>query len=318
MKIRRCTAMHTGMQPYLVGNSHCMHAVRTWIERVAHTPAPILLLGETGTGKDVVARILAQHGARAGQRYIPINCGALAPELMESELFGHERGAFTGAVTRKEGAFEAAAGGTLLLDEIGELPLALQAKLLRTLESGEVRRVGAACPHHVQVRVVAATHRNLAEEVQRGTFRVDLFHRLHVLVLELPPLRRRLSDLPDLAQHFLQTDAPPGGRFTLHASALDKLARHPWPGNVRELRHVLQRAMLLGQGLCLTADSITFADAGLHCAVLPSPRLQEIEREAILAALQRHAGNRKRTAEALGVSRATLHRRLQALAPLGN
>ncbi|RYE86485.1 MAG: sigma-54-dependent Fis family transcriptional regulator, partial [Oxalobacteraceae bacterium] len=248
------------------------------------------------------------------QPFVPLNCAALSPQLIESELFGHERGAFTGAVQRQQGAFSRADGGTLFLDEIGELGLGMQARLLRVLENGEVRRIGCMQPHRVQVRVVAATNRCLRTEVAAGRFRLDLFHRLHVLALRLPPLRQRPDDIVPLAHHLLQRDA--GAAPTLGEAAAQKLMAYSWPGNVRELRHVLQRAALFCEAGQLGAQDITFAEAGFDDgaeAAPPGGMLRRMERDAILAALAACDGNRTRAAGQLGLSRATLHRRLHSL-----
>ena len=245
-----------------------------------------------------------------------LNCGSLGRNLVESELFGHERGAFTGAVARKVGAFETAHGGTLFLDEIGELPLDLQPQLLRVLETGEVRRVGSAEAFHVDVRLVAATNRRLEDEVGRGAFRADLFHRLHVLAIELPPLRVRGDDVALLARHFVAQFSPPGETLSLEASALAAILAHPWPGNVRELKNAMQRACLLRSGSTLTAEDISFTPSTLTSRVqtasaTSSRTLYEIERDAIELELRRHRGNKKEAAAALGVSRSTIHRKIE-------
>jgi len=303
----------------LVGSSAALEKIRLLIDRVAAADAPVLLTGETGTGKDVAARLIAQLGARADQEFVAINCGALSPLLVESELFGHERGAFTGAVAKKIGAFEAADHGTLFLDEIGELPLELQPKLLRVLEAGEVRRVGASDVVHVDVRVIAATNRHLEREVEAGRFRQDLLHRLHVLAVEMPPLRERPEDMIELARFFVGAFSPPEELLTLTPAALDKLRSHHWPGNARELKNVLQRACLLRQKENIDAGDISFVASTLASRVqaqsaVSAKTLYEIEREAICTELARHKGNKKEAAASLGVSRSTIHRKIEEFA----
>ncbi|HLV60263.1 MAG TPA: sigma 54-interacting transcriptional regulator, partial [Fredinandcohnia sp.] len=249
----------------ILSRSPAMREVFDRIERIAPSMAPVAIFGETGTGKELVARAIHNRSGRKGP-FIPVNCAAISPELVESELFGHEKGAFTGATSARKGAFEEAEGGTLFLDEIGELPLALQAKLLRTLEAGEVRRVGSSRPFRVDVRVVAATHRDLRAMAREGTFREDLYFRLSVIRIDLPPLRARVEDIALLAEHLLGRYAPPGGplpRFT--NDALVRLASHRWPGNVRELRNVLARALLLRKGPEITAEDLFFdSEEGAH------------------------------------------------------
>ncbi len=223
--------------------------------KLAPSPAPVLVVGESGTGKELLARLLHELGPAPCGPFVAVNCGALSPELAESELFGHERGAFTGADGRHTGWFEEAAGGTLVLDEVGELPMALQPKLLRVLETGRLRRVGGQGERPVDVRIVAVTLRDLRREARRGRFRSDLFHRLSVLGVDLPPLRARPGDIPVLARHFLaELASETGTSRVLTAAALAALARHDWPGNVRELRNVVRRAGILGAGNIDAAD----------------------------------------------------------------
>ena len=299
----------------LIGRSPVMEALRERIRRVATTGAPVLITGETGSGKEVVARLTAALSNRAGRSFHALNCGALSKSLIESELFGHEKGAFTGAVARKIGAFEAADGGTLFLDEVGELPLELQPQLLRVLETGEVRRVGGTNSFKVDVRLLAATNRRLEHEVELGNFREDLYHRLHVLVLELPSLRERREDISELANYFVSELAPPGDRVSLCAAALAKLVAHDWRGNVRELRNALQRAVLMRQHNEVSADDITFVASTLASRVQTASAvrqrtLYELERETIVAELIKHGGNKTEAAAALGLSRATIHRKI--------
>ncbi|HWP35581.1 MAG TPA: sigma 54-interacting transcriptional regulator [Thermodesulfobacteriota bacterium] len=304
----------------LVGRSLEMRRLFALIRRVAPTESTVLVTGETGTGKELVARALHALSARSAGPFVAVNCGALAAELVESELFGHERGAFTGAVGRRAGAFEAASGGTLFLDEVGELPLTLQPKLLRALESRTVTRLGSSTAVPVDVRVVAATHRDLEAEVRAGRFREDLFFRLHVVPIEVPPLRERLEDLPLLAAHLLERLGAGRGR-SLAPAALARLAAHDWPGNVRELRNVLERAALLADGDLIEADHLRFARVGPAAGSAegggatarrgPARRMEEVEREAIVAALEATGWNKRAAARALGIAKSTLHEKLR-------
>ncbi len=233
--------------PALIGDGAVMSALRLTIERVAATRSTVLILGESGTGKELVARAIHDASPRRGRRFVAINCAAIPAALLESELFGHRRGAFTDAVRDKTGLFEDADGGTLFLDEIGELPLALQAKLLRALQEGEIRRVGDNASIHVDVRLIAATLRDLAEDVREGRFREDLYYRIHVLAVPVPPLRERSEDIAQLARFFARRHAQRHqlGEVELSDIALAMLAAQPWPGNVRELENVIERAVVL-------------------------------------------------------------------------
>ena len=306
-----------GRQPgQMIGKSEPVEKLRKVLRRVAGSDIPVLLTGETGTGKEVAATLVAELSPRAAKPLIVLNCGALTKDLVESELFGHEKGAFTGASERKVGAFEAANGGTLFLDEIGELPLDMQPKLLRALENSEVRRLGSPKSFHVDVRVIAATNRKLEEEVAAGRFREDLLHRLNIVTVELPPLRRRSSDIEELAMHFVAAFSPQGETVQISEAALEKLKSHVWPGNIRELRNTLQRAVLMRMGDDVEEEDITFAPSSSeHRAVVSkavtSRKLSEIEKEAITAELIRHKGNKKEAAAALGVSRSTIHRKIE-------
>ncbi len=309
----------------LIGRSEAMRTLFTLLRRVAPTDSTVLVVGETGTGKELVARALHALSPRAAGPFVAVNCGALAPELVESELFGHEKGAFTGAVARRAGAFEAASGGTLFLDEVGELPPVLQPKLLRVLEARAVVRVGASFEVPVDVRVVAATHRDLEAEVRLGRFREDLFYRLHVVPLSVPPLRERIEDLPLLAAHLLERLAGAGRRLQLGPAALARLAAHDWPGNVRELRNVLERAALLAADPVIEPEHLSFARIGRPApgsAPAPGPagggasggaarRIDEVEREAILAALEATGWNKRAAARELGIAKSTLHEKLR-------
>ena len=281
------------------------------LARAAPSPLPVLIQGETGTGKELLARALHEQGPRAGFPFVPINCAALPENLIESELFGHERGAFTGAVERKTGLFEVATRGTVFLDEIGELSLPLQSRLLRVLETQEFFRVGGTRPVRVDVRVVSATNRDLRGEVEAGRFREDLFYRLNGVNLRVPPLRERRGDIALLARHFL--DRGGSGRL-LDDTAVGALRAYDWPGNVRELEMVVGRAALLAP-----APTIRGEDVPLEIRPRAAPRvlrtdlsLADMEREYVLAALERHKGHRGRTAEALEIDPKTLYNKLRS------
>jgi len=308
----------------MIGRSPAARQVFDLIRRLAPHIRTALITGETGTGKELVARALHQTGPRSSKRFVTVNCSAVVETLFESELFGHMRGAFTGAVDNKVGLFEAADGGTLFLDEIGELPLAMQAKLLRVLESGEVLRVGALQTRKVDVRVIAATNRDLAMEVERGRFRGDLYYRLNIAEIQLPPLRERLSDISLLAAAFLRTFSQ---QFKTETVALTPdseaaLERYVWPGNIRELRNVLERAMLLAEGRFITEQEIRRSLAG-GAALPASHRPSHPQRETASVVLDdvtsRHIskviedtrGNKSEAARRLGISRRSLYRRLR-------
>jgi DNA-binding NtrC family response regulator len=308
----------------LVGRDPSVRHMVELIQRVAPSNALVTLLGESGTGKELVARALHACSRRAEQPFIPLNCAALSPALLESELFGHEKGAFTGADTWRKGAFEEAHGGTLFLDEVGEMPLEVQAKLLRVLESGEVKPVGATRPLHVNVRVVAATHRDLRQWAREGKFREDLFYRLNVMPVGLPPLRSRRGDIRVLAEHFVRAYAPPGPVPKFTSAALAKLQQHDWPGNVRELRNVVHRALLMRQGPRLEAEALTFQEVSLREPERPdTPQwelpegvtleqmMQRVERQLIESTLRRCHHHKERAAKELGLARSALFKRLK-------
>jgi two-component system response regulator FlrC len=281
-------------------------------ESVASSRAPVLIEGESGTGKELLARHLHESGARRGRAFVAVNCAALPRELLESELFGHERGAFTGAVARKVGKFELAAGGTILLDEISEMELGLQAKLLRVLQEYEIDRVGGTAPVPVDVRVVATTNRRLRDQVDRGAFREDLYYRLSVIPLALPPLRERPGDIELLAEHFLGRFTG-GRRLVLGAAAREALRRHPWPGNVRQLENALERATLLARSSELTPADLGDQDATprrLTGGALAGRRVRDVERQLIFETLQRTKNNRTQAARLLGISIRTLRNKL--------
>lgn len=314
----------------ILSHASCMREVFDLIERVAPSLAPVAIFGETGTGKELVARAVHERSERSKGPFIPVNCAAISRELVESELFGHEKGSFTGATTARKGAFEEATGGTIFLDEIGELSADLQAKLLRTLELGEIKRVGSSRPFRVDTRVVAATHRDLRAMVKKGTFREDLYYRLCVIRVELPPLRSRRGDVRLLAEHFAKTHAPRGFNPQFSLDAWSRLDNHAWPGNVRELKNVIARAMLLRRGPNLTARDFVFDTAGetAHAVredigaapvsnddsvALPGKTLQQIELEVTFKALRRHGGNRRAAARELGLARSTMQKRAAEL-----
>jgi DNA-binding NtrC family response regulator len=309
--------------PRLVGTSACMERVRTLITKVAPTQSTVLILGETGTGKELVARAVHDQSLRAGMPFVAINCGGLPETLIESELFGHRKGSFTGADEHRVGLFEVANGGTIFLDEIGELPKAMQAKLLRVLESGEIRRVGENRALMVDVRVVCATHRDLPEMVADGEFREDLMYRVNTFEIELPPLRDRLDDIPELAEHLLgrfRAKCGPTGQQVAD-DAIAALKAHVWPGNVRELANVIEHATILceegpirAEHLPARFDRRELSGAARH---RPGPiTLRELEMQAIYQALDRHDGNKPRAADELGISLKTLYNKLNAASEL--
>ncbi|AGW12299.1 putative sensory box protein [Megalodesulfovibrio gigas DSM 1382 = ATCC 19364] len=311
----------------LVGMSAPMRRLFKSIERAAGSDAPVLILGESGTGKELVAHALHALGARRDGPFIQLNCAALNESLLESELFGHVKGAFTGAVRHRQGRFEAAHGGDLFLDEIGDIPVPMQVKLLRVLETKEVERVGDNRPMPVDVRFISATNRNIPALVAEGTYREDFYYRINVLPLHVPPLRDRLEDIPLLAEHFLHTIAARSGRcaFSLDRPALEALLRHPWPGNVRELKSALEFAAIhaeaetdgrievchlpatvQGQALCPPPQTAAtrHADDGLSAD-------EHAEKNALIAALQEAGGNKNAAARLLGVHRGTILNRMR-------
>ncbi|HOE37700.1 MAG TPA: sigma-54 dependent transcriptional regulator [Kiritimatiellia bacterium] len=301
----------------IIGTSPAMQAVFDTIRHVAPTKATVLIQGESGTGKELVARALHQASPRREGPFVPVHCAALAPTLLESELFGHEKGAFTGAVERRRGRFEMADGGTLFLDEIGEIEPSLQVKILRVLEERAFERVGGSETVTVNVRLVAATNKDLRQLVADGKFREDLFYRLFVVNLTLPPLRERDGDIVLLTQHYLKTLAAENGKSvpTLTAEAMDALTAYSWPGNVRELRNVIERMVVLNSTGKLTLDDVpATVRQGAHDSGRDATRagrvLRDAERQLIEDALRQHRGNRTKAAQHLGISRRTLHRKL--------
>ena len=308
----------------LVWRGEVMSRLMAQIERVAASETRVCILGETGTGKELVARTLHQKSPRAGEPFITLNCAAVPTELIESELFGHEKGSFTGAAARHLGKFEQANGGTLFLDEIGDMPLNMQAKLLRVLEEGEIERIGGAGMVKVDVRVIVATHRDLAAEVREGKFRQDLFHRIYVFPITLPPLRERRDDIPVLIEHFQKQICSQNNwkptEFT--PDAIADLQRYSWPGNVRELRNMIERLLLLATNNVVDQATVRMALPPTRSAPAGSPpdghgtlaeRMDQVERTIILAELDRQQHHMTNTAKALGVERSHLYKKCQQL-----
>jgi two-component system NtrC family response regulator len=305
----------------IVGTSPALRSVLADLDRAADSDATVLILGESGTGKELVARALHLRSARRESPFVVVNCGAIPESLIESELFGHRRGAFTGATEDRTGRFERASGGTLFLDEVGELPPALQPKLLRVLQEGEIDKIGAAAPVKIDLRVIAASHRDLEARVRNGTFREDLWYRLNVVPLRIPPLRERLEDIPVLTEHFLVRHARRHGRAVprLGPEIFDRFQRHDWPGNVRELENLLERLVVLGRSEEVTVEDLPAAlreelpRFGGARVELPHGGivLDDLERGLIEEALRRCSNNRSAAARFLGISRQTLLYRMQ-------
>ncbi|QDV37888.1 sigma-54-dependent transcriptional regulator [Tautonia plasticadhaerens] len=324
-----------GGSPMLVGETPTMQEVKRLIETVAPTEATVLILGETGTGKDLIARTLHEQSLRADQSYVPVNCGALPENLIESELFGHRKGAFTGAEVNRKGLFEVANGGTLFLDEVGELTKGLQVKLLRFLESGEIRRVGENEPFRADVRVLCATNRDLREMVAEDQFREDLYFRINTFEIHSPPLRDRKGDIAVLAAHMLRRYAGrrPGPMPELTPEAIEALTAHDWPGNVRELANAIERATILSRGGPIRAEHLptqgmgrrptppipspaspASAVGGPHFAVPDgTPTLRDLEMHYIQVVLEKHNGNKPAASKELGISLKTLYNKINQL-----
>ncbi|MGN6390325.1 MAG: sigma-54 interaction domain-containing protein [Burkholderiaceae bacterium] len=318
MTVNRMLAKPLRRFGLLYGASSCMESMYRQIDKVAATDATVLLVGESGTGKELVAQTLHRHSRRRDGIFVAVNCGAIAPHLIEAALFGHEKGSFTGAARQQVGYFEHASHGTLFLDEITEMPVDMQVKLLRVLENGRFTRVGGDEEVSVDVRLIAATNRPLPEAVKQGRLREDLMYRLAVFPIHVPPLRERAADIEQLAYHFLaELNAKEKTAKAFSSHSLEIVRNHAWPGNVRELKNVVHRAFILSTGLLEIEE---------HVADMTPPRplvqegclnfrigipLKEAEREIIMATLKHHNGNKRMTAETLGVSLKTLYNRLQ-------
>jgi DNA-binding NtrC family response regulator len=306
--LRRTISERTPTFAGLVGQSAAMTALAQSLSRVAQVPSTVLLSGESGTGKELAAMALHRNSPRSTGPFVPVNCATMSPELIESELFGHAKGAFTGASKSRDGLFYYAQGGTLFLDEIGELPLALQASLLRVLDDHKIRPVGSEQQVSVDVRIIAATNRKLADEVAAGRFRADLYYRLQVVELVLPPLREHKEDIPALVDHFIETLAPQLGvaPITVSQEELGFLQQYDWPGNVRELRNLIERSLILG------SLNVSALYTGRHATRQAQPTatdLHTLEKQHILAVLESVQGDKTRAARLLGISRRTLERR---------
>jgi DNA-binding NtrC family response regulator len=300
----------------IVGERTGLRGVMELVHQVADSDTTVLLRGETGTGKEVIAREIRRHSARAKKPFVVANCAAIPRELMESEMFGHVRGSFTGAIADRAGFFETAGDGTLMLDEIGDLDYGLQAKILRVLEDGSFRKIGGNAPQSSRTRVIASTHQNLERLMEEGRFREDLFYRLNVFPINIPPLRHRKEDIPQLARHFLQAGSRGmrGIETEIVDDAIKVLVEYPWPGNVRELKNLMERL-----ALTMAGKRIGAADVSVYLGQKPAYRqesevlpLWETERRAIITALGRFSGNRTKTAEALEISRRGLQNKLKS------
>lgn len=302
----------------LIGQSEALRHVTALARQVARSNTTVLLTGESGTGKELIARMIQQHSERHTAPFLTVNCAALPESILESELFGYEKGTFTGANQRRIGRFEAAHGGTLFLDEIGELSTQVQVKLLRVLQEGSFERLGSNTPIKVDVRIIAATNRDLEEELKNGNFREDLFYRLNVVNIELPPLRHRREDIPLLAEHFLRRYNEKNNTQIkgLSREAMDALARHHWPGNVRELENVIERAVVLDHDELLHTDDlptqlVAQGDATPHHITIPiGTSLEEVERLVIAETLKLTQGNKKMAAQMLGIAARTIYRKI--------
>jgi DNA-binding NtrC family response regulator len=302
------------MPPALLGRTPSMTAVYKQIAHAASADAPVLIIGESGTGKELVARAIHQHGNRSARPFVPINCGALTETLLESELFGHVKGSFTGAIADSKGVFQSAHTGTVFLDEVGEMSPALQVKLLRVLQEGEIRAVGTSRPAKVDVRIVAATNVNVEQAVAEGKFRQDLYYRLGVVIINLPPLRERREDIPLLVERFLNAaTAKAGKQVVLTPAAVDALASYHWPGNVRELENLVERMVVFSRGNRIDVGdlppTVTPRAPALEKRLFDDlPTLEEVERRYLLHVLEQVGNNRTRAAEVMGIDRRTLYR----------
>ncbi|MCL4104300.1 UNVERIFIED_CONTAM: hypothetical protein GTU68_047262 [Idotea baltica] len=307
----------------LIGSAPAIQALRTQISKLSRSQAPVYINGESGSGKEVVARLIHSNGPRAAGPFVAVNCGAIPPELMESELFGHVKGSFTGATADKIGLFQAATGGTLFLDEVADLPLAMQVKLLRSVQEKMIRPVGASEEHATDIRLLSATHKDLAQEVKEGRFRNDLYYRINVIDLPVPSLRDRIQDLPELAEAILKRIAldSENEKPFLEQSALDVLSQYSFPGNVRELENLLERALALSDGGVITSQDFAFPTPGqTNPQSKPSENtssgvlaLDPEERQVLNTALEKARWNKTATAKALGISFRSLRYRLKKL-----
>ncbi|HEX28923.1 TPA: sigma-54-dependent Fis family transcriptional regulator, partial [Candidatus Poribacteria bacterium] len=318
----------------LIGNSPPMQEVYKLIGQVAPTDATVLIRGESGTGKELVARAIYTHSNRADKPFLPVNCAAIPDDLLESELFGHERGAFTSAYTRKIGKFEQCDGGTIFLDEIGDMSLKTQAKILRVIQDGEMQRLGGNERIKVDVRIIAATNKNLKHLIAQGRFREDLYYRLNVVTIRIPPLRERKEDIPLLARYFLEKDAKQMGKpiMSISEEAMEKLVAHDWPGNVRELENVIKRAVVISREPIITAEDVIIEPIPIKRSLSDEETdalLDEVferaidlegeeslmgwlEREMIVRALRRTGGNQSKAAKLLGMNRNTLRSKMKS------
>jgi transcriptional regulator with PAS, ATPase and Fis domain len=302
----------------IIGRSEHMLDVLRMVDKVAETDATILIFGESGTGKELIAREIHYRSLRASGAFVSINCGALPKDLLESNLFGHVKGSFTGAVRDQMGQFQVAERGTFFLDEVGEMQPATQVKLLRALQEREIIPVGGTKPIKIDVRLVAATNADLEKNVRDGSFRTDLFYRLNVIPIHLPTLRQRVDDIPILANHFLRRFPGPNGPKSIHKSAVEAMLGYHWPGNVRELENIIERAVILSDGdeiqLIDLPEKVVRGEAARGKLVIDNPdlSLEELEREYILKVLQYTGWQKKRASEILGINASTLYRKLQA------
>jgi len=307
----------------MIGSSAAMKRIFDKIDKTAPSAGRVLITGENGTGKELVARAIHENSKRADAPFVKLNCAAIPAELIESELFGHEKGAFTGATQQRRGKFELADGGTLFLDEVGDMNLSAQAKVLRVLQEGELERVGGADTLKVDVRVVAATNKNLPEEIEQGRFREDLYYRLNVVPIELPPLRQRKEDIPELVGHFVAAACEENDRRTKHLEdgAVSLLMQHPWPGNVRELRNTIERLVILtGESEVVTTDDVAETLPSVHKvrghferATSLKDLVASAEREIVLSALAANDHHISNTAKELGLERSHLYKKMKAL-----
>ncbi len=304
----------------MVGSSPALQGILAMVDKIAPTRATVLIQGESGTGKELIARRLHFKSDRANSSYVAVNCGALQETLLESELFGHEKGSFTGAVAQKIGLCETADGGTLFLDEIGEMSIGIQAKLLRFLQEGEFYRIGAKNPIRVDVRLISATNRNLEKEVKEGRFREDLFYRLNTITLRMPPLRERRDDIPELVDFFFKSSRFGGPALQakrIHPSVIEAFRGYEWPGNIRELQNTIERLKILSEGPEITLEDLPRDMMGSSPAEIPNPldppaslSLELLEKNHILRTLAHHHGNKTKTAQSLGITIKTLYNKL--------